>query len=235
MTESKTSISNTNEAPWRSSIRAAKANLVPGLVLWSIGFVLVLGYYKSPFVHAGFEYLNFIRSKIGLLFPILITALCGGFLPFLYLRQNAQLRSEYQLKNCIFLLLFWSYKGLEIEAWYRLQAIIFGPSTHVFTVFLKMLCDQFIYCPLFAVPLTVLGVMFNHSGLKLSPILADIKSGGWYRRTILPTLIANLIIWVPVVCLVYSLPLQLQIVLFNLVLVFFILIVTHIEREKQKK
>jgi hypothetical protein len=214
MTESKTSISNTNEAPWRSSIRAAKANLVPGLVLWGIGFVLVLGYYKSPFVHAGFEYLNFIRSKIGLLFPILITALCGGFLPFLYLRQNIQLRSEYQLKNCIFLLLFWSYKGLEIEAWYRLQAIVFGPSTHVFTV---------------------LGVMFNHSGLKLSPILADIKSGGWYRRTILPTLIANLIIWVPVVCLVYSLPLPLQIVLFNLVLVFFILIVTHIEREKQKK
>ena len=107
-----------------------------------------------------------------------------------------------------------------------------GSATDGRTIAIKCFLDQLIYCPLFAVPLTVLGFAFNHAGLRWAPVLADIRAGGWYRRQVLPTLVANAAIWIPVVCLVYALPLSLQTLLFDLVLCFYILMVAHITRRK---
>jgi hypothetical protein len=220
------------EAPWRAGWRAGRANLIPGLVLWLVGFILVVAYYRHAPTHAVLERLTGLREHLGLLFPIIGTLVCGGILPLLYLRQDPALRADYQLKNCVFLMLFWAYKGVEVELWYRLLAHVVGSATDVRTIAIKCFLDQLVYCPLFAVPLTVLGFAFNHAGLRWAPVLADIRAGGWYRRQVLPTLIANIAIWIPVVCLVYALPLALQTLLFDLVLCFYILMVAHITRRK---
>jgi hypothetical protein len=213
-------------------VRAARANFVPGLVLWSIGLALVIAYYFHPPTHAALERLVGLRAKIGLLFPILGTVLCGAILPVLYLRRDPAVRNDYRFKNIVFLCLFWAYKGIEIEFWYRFLAYVIGPGNDVRTVAIKGFIDQAIYCPFFAVPLTVIGLSFNHAGLRAAPLIADFRAGHWYRRHIFPTLLANAIIWVPVVCLVYSMPLSLQTVLFDLVLCFYILIVAHLTRRK---
>jgi hypothetical protein len=220
------------EAPWRAGWRAGRANLVPGLVLWSVGLTLVVAYYYHAPTHAALERLTSLRDRLGLLFPILTTAICGGILPILYLRRDPAVRGDYQLKNCLFLVLFWAYKGVEIELWYRLLAHVVGPDTGVRTIAIKSLLDQAVYCPLYAVPVTVLSFAFNHAGLRLAPLVADFRAGGWYRRHILPTLVANAALWIPVVCLVYALPLSLQTLLFDLVLCFYILMVAHITRRK---
>lgn len=218
------------EAPWRASLRAGRANLLPGVMLWCIGLALVLAYYYHAPTHAALERLTALRAQLGWFFPMLGTVLCGAILPILYLRRDPMLRDDYRLKNCVFLILFWAYKGVEIEIWYRVLAHFVGNNNDVRTVAIKGFLDQAVYCPLFAVPLTVLGLTFNHVGLRFAPLVADFHAGGWYRRHILPTLFANAVIWIPVVCLVYALPLSLQIVLFDLVLVFFILIAAHITR-----
>jgi len=221
------------EAPWRASLRAARANVVPGLVLWSVGLVLVLAYYFHPATHAALERVTGLRDRMGLLFPMLGTVICGAILPVLYLRSDPATRGDYQLRNCAFLVLFWAYKGVEVELWYRLLAYLVGSGHNVQTIAIKCVLDQFVYCPLFAVPMTVLGLSFNHAGLRWEPLLADFRAGRWYRRQILPTLIANAAIWIPVVCLVYALPLSLQTLLFDLVLCFYILTVAHITRRAQ--
>ncbi len=220
------------EPPWRAGWRAARANLVPGIVLWTVGLILVVGYYWSPPVHAALERVTGLRSQLGILFPIIGTVICGGILPILYLRRDPANRASYQFRNCVFLVLFWAYKGVEIELWYRFLAFLVGADNSVRTVAIKSLLDQAIYCPFYAVPMTVLGLSFNHVGLRLGPLVADFRAGGWYRRHILPTLIANAAVWIPVVCLVYSLPLSLQALLFDLVLCFYILLVAHITRRK---
>ena len=220
------------EAPWRAGVRAARANLVPGLILWSVGLTLVVAYYYNASFHAALDRFTGLRDRIGFFFPLIGTVLCGAVLPILFLRRDPALREDYRLKNCAVLMLFWAYKGVEIEIWYRVLAHFVGNNHDVRTVATKVFLDQAIYSPFFAVPLTVLVLTYSHLGLRLAPIKADFRAGGWYRRHVLPTVIANVVIWVPVVCLVYALPLPLQIVLFDLALCFFILIAAHITRRK---
>lgn len=206
--------------------------MLPGFVLWCVGFVLVMAYYFHAPTHIAIDRVIGLRTRVGLLFPILATALCGGILPLLYLRTDPLLREDYRLKNCIFLTAFWAYKGFEVDLWYRLLAHGVGAGHTAGTITIKCLLDQFVYCPIWAVPITVLAFAFNHAGLRIAPLLADFRAGGWYRRHVLPALLANLMIWVPVVCLVYALPVPLQTPLFDLVLCFFILIMAHVTRRK---
>ena len=220
------------EAPWRAGWRAGRANLVPGVVLWLVGLGLVLAYYDHAPTHAALERLTELHARMGLTFSLLGTMICGGLLPILYLRRDPVVRGDYQLKNCLFLMGFWGYKGVEIELWYRVLAHFVGAGNDVRTVALKGALDQFLYSPFFAVPLTVLVFAFNHVGLRLAPVLADIKAGGWYRRHVLPTVVANAALWIPMVCLVYALPLPLQTLLFDLALCFCILLVAHITRRR---
>ncbi len=235
MSEATTHSDPAFEAPWRASLRAARANVVPGVILWSIGLALVLAYYFHPPTHAVLERITGLRDRLGFGFPVIGTVLCGGILPILYLRRDPAVRDDYRLRNCVFLVLFWAYKGVEIELWYRFLAFLVGHGNDLRTVLIKSFLDQVVYCPLYAVPMTVVGLSFNHAGLRLAPLVADFRAGGWYRRHILPTLIANAAIWVPVVFLVYSLPLSLQTLLFDLVLCFYILMVAHITRRQGRR
>jgi hypothetical protein len=220
------------EAPWRAGWRAARANLAPGLVLWAVGSALVFAYYHHAPTHAALERLTDLHTRMGLLFSFLGTMLCGGLLPILYLRLDPAVRADYRLKNCLFLLAFWGYKGVEIELFYRVLAHVVGADNSVRTIAIKAAFDQFVYSPFFAVPVTVLVFSLNHAGLRFGPVLADIRSGHWYRRHVLPTVVANAALWIPMVCLVYALPLALQTLLFDLGLCYCILLVAHITRRK---
>jgi hypothetical protein len=63
-------------------------------------------------------------------------------------------------------------------------------------------------------------------------IFADFKKPDWYRRKSLSMLISNLGVWLPTVCIIYSLPSALQIPLFSIVLCFYTLLVAHMSRAK---
>ena len=220
------------EAPWRAGWRAGRANLAPGLALWAVGAALVFAYYHHAPTHSALERLTDLHARMGLMFSFVGTMLCGGLLPVLYLRLDPAVRADYQLKNCLFLLGFWGYKGVEIELWYRVLAHFIGADNSVRTIAITGALDQFVYSPFFAVPLTVLVFSFNHAGLRFAPVIADLRAGGWYRRHVLPTVVANAALWIPMVCLVYALPLALQTLLFDLGLCYCILLVVHITRRR---
>jgi hypothetical protein len=221
-----------SEAPWHAGLRAARANLVPGLILQAVALLLVLGYYWHPPTRAVFEQLMELRARTGLLFSIVATALCGGLIPFIYLRTHPDTRAGYTWVSGVFFTLFWAYKGIEVEYWYRLLAFCFGDDAKVGTIALKVFVDQFIYCPFWAVVVTVIAYAWHHAGFRLAPLLADFRAGHWYQRHILPGAVANFGLWVPLTCLIYALPLSLQLPLFDLVLVFYTLLIAHITRRR---
>jgi len=114
------------EPPWRAGLRGARANLVPGFVLqprlwpsfWPTTIMLRPGRPSNgsrPFA----------RTRV-FAFGIVSTGLFGGLLPFLYLRSNPAARHQYGWRQGLLLTAFWSYKGLEVEAWYRLLARVVG-------------------------------------------------------------------------------------------------------------
>ncbi|HEY0945748.1 MAG TPA: hypothetical protein VGD81_10785 [Opitutaceae bacterium] len=217
-----------SERPWQAGLRGARANLVPGLFLQAGALVLVLAYYQHAPTRAALGRLSEIRAEAGVGFAILSTALCGGLLPFLYLRLQRATRTRYTWRQGLALMAFWGYKGLEIDVWYRILAATVGEGTGPRIVAAKMILDQFVYCPLFAVPLAALVYEWVEHGFDSTALAADMRKQRWYARRVLPMLISNLGVWVPAVCFIYALPTPLQLPLQNLVLVFFTLLVAHL-------
>lgn len=223
-------VPTTPEAPWHAGLRGARANLAPGLALQLFALALVLAYYHHAPTHAAVEQLADLRNRMGATFGILSTGLCGGLLPFIYLKAVPATRARYTWAQGAAIAAFWSYKGLEIGLWYRFLAWSVGEGTGPGTVVAKMILDQFVYCPILAVPLTVLVYDWCEHGFSFSALAAEVRAPRWYARRALPMLISNLGVWIPAVCIIYALPTALQLPLQNLVLCFFTLLLAHMSK-----
>ncbi|MFA5057782.1 MAG: hypothetical protein WC485_06680 [Opitutaceae bacterium] len=220
------------EPPWQAGLRGARANLAPGLVLQAAALALVLAYYHHAPTQAALARVTSFRAATGLGFGIISTALFGGALPFFYLRTNPASRSQYGWRQGLMLTAFWGYKGLEVEILYRILAHVVGGGHDAATIVIKTVLDQLVYCPVYAVPLTVLAYQWNALDFSFGKVWADFRTPGWYARSVLPTMIANLGVWLPAVAIIYALPTPLQLPLQNLVLCFFTLLLAHLNRRR---
>lgn len=215
------------EAPWRSGLRSARANLLPGFVLQVAALGLVITYYRYEPMRVALGRFTDWRAQVGLFASILSTGLFGGVLPVLYLRAFGGKQSHYTLKQGAAITAFWAYKGLEVELLYRLLAHVVGEGHDFGTIAIKTAVDQGLYCPLLAVPATVVFYEWMVTHFRSDALLADIRAGHWIRRRAIPVLISNVGVWLPTACIIYSLPTPLQLPLQNLVLCFFTLLVAH--------
>jgi hypothetical protein len=218
------------EAPWQAGLRGARTNVFPGIALQLLALALVGGYYYLPQVHSTLESLTAFRLRSGFMFGIISTALFGGVIPFLYLWSYAKARGEaprYSWVQGLAITAFWAYKGFEVDIWYRFQAHMIGSGHEASTIAIKVVMDQFVYCPVLAVPVTAVVYQLVESHGDGSELVSDIRAGGWFRRKVLPILISNLGVWVPAVAVIYALPTPLQLPLQNIVLCFFTLIVAN--------
>ncbi len=215
------------EAPWHAGLRAARAHLVPGLVLQAFAIALVAAYYWHPPTHAALDALASFSARTGWFYGIVATGLFGGVLPLVYLKLDPATRSRYTLAQSTALVAFWAYKGFEVDLWYRVLNYTVGPGHGASTIATKVFFDQFVYCPLYAVPAEMLFYAWCEARFDLAAVRDDVRAGSWYARRALPLLVGNLGVWLPAVCAIYALPLPLQLPLFNLVLCFFTLMLTH--------
>lgn len=221
-----------HEAPWKAGLRSARANLVPGLVLQAFALAVVLGYYFHPPTRDAFSHLTRFRADTGMLFGIVSTGLFGGLIPLLYLKTAPSTRSHVTWAQGLALTVFWSYKGWEIGQWYVFQARALGEAADVPTITLKMAIDQFLYCPVWAIPSTALAYLWCKTGFSFRTVADDLRAPHWYQRRVLPMLLANLGVWIPLVCIIYALPTPLQLPLQNIVLCFFTLMLAHMSHRE---
>lgn len=217
----------TSEAPWRAGVRSARANLLPGFVLQVLAVALVTAYYQHDATRALLTRLADWRMEVGIASAVFTTGLFGGLLPVLYLRLRAGAGGHFTFAQGAAITLFWAYKGAEVDVFYRLLAHFVGEGNDVATIAIKASIDQFVYCPLLAVPFTAVMYDWTNSHFRGSALVADMRAGGWIRRRVVPVLISNLGVWLPAACIIYSLPTPLQLPLQNLVLCFFTLLVAH--------
>lgn len=105
--------------------------------------------------------------------------------------------------------------------------MLFGTEVIFSVVVCKVLVDQFVYTAFFASPLNANAYYWADSDFSFSAWKAALGKG-WYKRIILPNYIANLVIWIPGVSIVYCLPPDLQIFMAGLISCFYALISTYI-------
>lgn len=222
------------EAPWAAGLRGLKANFVPALALQVGALALVLAYFWHAPTTAFLTRLADWRSEKGAIFAVCSTGFFGGVVPLLYLKSRAPTRARYSWTQGALITLFWAYKGFEIDLWYHGLAQVVGVGNSAGVIVLKMLLDQFVYCPLFAIPVTVLVYDLVEQRGDGAAVWKNFRRHGWYRRSVLPLLISNLGVGVPAVCIIYSLPTAMQLPLQNAVLCFFTLMVAHIAQRPAK-
>jgi hypothetical protein len=216
-------------SPWRENLAAAKANLLPGLILQSAALALVLAYYLHPAAHQAMENLAAYKSRLGLLYSLAATSLCGGLIPFLYLRLHPATRAYTPLSHGVFYLLLWAYKGLEIDLFYQAQGLMFGTEPAFSTILIKTAFDQFVYSPLWALPTVTL--IFHWKETRFSfAAMRRLDVPGFLLAVMPKILIGCWAVWIPAVALVYSLPSSLQMPMFNLVLCFYSLLLVTLMR-----
>jgi hypothetical protein len=226
--------SSTREAPWHVGLQSARLLFKPGLVLQAAALGLVLSYYYLPAARGWFVDLARWRLEGGYVFSAVASAVCGGLLPFLYLRASAVDKKAYPWPHLIFFTLFWAWKGAEVDLWYRTLSKVYGNDPTPAVIACKVLSDQFVFNVLYASPVGNLIFAWKESGFRWKPVLADVRAGQWFWRRIIPVLISVWVLWIPVVICVYSLPDALQIPLFNVVLCFWSLLFAHITTHQQK-
>ncbi len=217
------------ERPLAVGLRAARANLVPALVIQAAVVSVVLAYYFWEPARAWLARLAEFKGEGGYLFSLVAGALAGGLLPELLtvaVFQRRRVRRE-NLGSLAFGVCFWGVMGMVVDALYRAQAFAFGDGVDLATVLKKAAFDQFVFTPFVTIPLTVVVFEWRHAGFRFSG-MPRVLSLDFYLQKILPAVVSGLGFWLPVVLLVYSLPLPLQFPLFTLALTLWVMIFTWI-------
>jgi hypothetical protein len=217
-------------SPFRLGLQAATANALPGLVLVATAVAILIAYHFLPPVTAVLDRLADWKLRYGFGYSIISTALFGGVLPILVLQLRPTERHRRALHHLPFFAAFWATKGIEIDALYRLQAAMFGEAANVGTILPKVLIDQFIYVPLWAVPSTVLAYLWRDCGYRL-PALHRHLGSRWYQVRVIPVLLSNWGVWVPTVAVIYCLQLPLQLPVQNLILCLWAMLVMFLTDE----
>jgi len=206
-----------------------RRNLLPGLILQTCALFLVLAYAFVPSFHTILDNVGALKARFGYLFSAISTAIFGGVIPYLVLVAMRQVPKGRASSELAFYVLFWIWKGVEVDALYRLQGLMFGSAATVVAIAAKTCFDQFVYNTLWAAPTQVIFFLWKDKGFSRSGVAQGLGEEP-FRRRVLVILFSGWIVWFPAVMIIYSLPSALQVPLFNLVLCFWCLLLSFISR-----
>lgn len=217
-----------SSTPFTIGWQAARANARPALVIQTLMLLLLVGYYTSPAIASALSTLAEFKRAHGLGFVIIASITAGALIPELFLilffQQGRPNRRN--LHNLMFTIPVWGFDGSLVDILYRNEAAWFGDVVTIPVVLAKICVDQFGYNPFFAAPFGVLTYEWKNSGVSMRPV-RDLFTWRHYRDKIIPTLLATWAVWIPLMAIIYSLPLALQFPLFGLALSFWVLLLTY--------
>ncbi|MFT5840828.1 MAG: hypothetical protein ACI9UT_003342 [Flavobacteriales bacterium] len=202
---------------------AIGANLLPGLCLQMFALTIGLSYFYWPASQQTFQFFADLKAEYGGLYAVISTSIFGGLLPFLYMYLSGKIRFL-AVQQLLFYLLLWAILGWVIDTFYGLQVVLFGEGNDWLTIVKKTALDQFVFSVFVTGPFIALAFLWKSQQFnwqKTKMYFDDL-----IKVQIPTTVVTTWIIWIPAVSLIYMMPSNLQIPLFNLVLCFFVLILS---------
>ena len=233
----KSPFQNDNKShPLLIGLRGARANFVPGLIVQAAVVSVVLAYYFYEPARAWMGQLALLKQRWSFGFSFISGAVAGGLLPevlVVVVFQRGRVRRA-NFENLIFGMLLWGWQSMMVDAFYQFQAWMFGPQVDVQTVIKKMLVDQFLYTLFYATTSSLAAFDWKNQGYSFAG-LGEVLTWRYFKQRTIPAAIAAWGVWIPAVCMIYSLPPLLQIPLFSLTLTFWVILFTWITRQRPVK
>jgi len=192
-------------------IRAVKRNWAPFLLIQAVAAITVVCYYHFESFRVAARSVSDAKREWGELFVIVSGAAAGGILP-----QIAKLATHQTRKidrkfweETFYVGFVFATLAVQIDFFYKLQAIVFGTSIDVLTLAKKTSVDMFVVSPLLFVPW---GMFLLHAWQNNFRWSAVKRAFTWqfYRAYVVPTMPLNWAFWIPMVLCVYALPTALQ-------------------------
>lgn len=186
-----------------------QANAVPAAVLWLLALGVVLCYYLVPGVAALFEPLARWQTEYGWGAAFLNRFFFCGVVPGIFLVGVKSLRPKFPFATAFAQGIWAGLSGVLFDAFYRCQADWFGTGLDWQTLLAKMAVDQFVLTAVFVAPLNVVVFFWISREFSARRTLAEFPRP-FVARALMPNLIANWCVWIPVNLATYALPLSLQ-------------------------
>ena len=218
-----------------TGLAGMRRNLVPGLILWAVGMAVLGGYYLVPALRPAYVGIATWKNDGGLLASSVLIAVAGGVVPFVVLLAQGRVDPEFRLGHLVALTALWAWRGGEVDLFYRLQSLLFGDGADLATLVKKVVVDQAFYTALWSVPSTFLISRWwiDHRG-SFRPAWASLDRTFW--RVDMPGLIlAAWMVWIPMVCIINSLPADLRVPMLAIAVVFWSLCVAAAGTPKESR
>ena len=202
--------------------QAARANLVPGLILQVVAASFLAAYYLAPSLQPQFAWIATQKKTLGYAYSAIATGISGGLVPFLYLWLTGRIKKN-TVKILLFYVLFWASLGTQIDVFYHIQSALFGEGNDRATIISKVAVDQIVLTPFWTIPQTTLCYLWKNLDFNSGALRARLN-----RRLFLHDIpgmtVPGWLVWLPAVSIIYCLPTLLQIPMFSLVQCFWSLL-----------
>jgi hypothetical protein len=201
-------------SPLQAGAAALRRFWRPFILIQACAAALAVGYHASAGFRAGCAVAAAWKASGGLLLSAATTALAGGILPALakLLADHRRTGLRGRGGEILFNTAFFAFDGAVIDPLYRFEALLFGADAHLRTVIEKVAFDQFVFTPLWSLGIVLL-FLWRQRGYSWAAVKPALDRR-LYRTRVLPLLIPNWLFWIPMVSIIYALPVPLQFLLF---------------------
>ncbi len=178
-----------------------------GAVLLALAFRVSPGFRLAAAIAAGW------KASGGLPFAAASCAIAGGILPELAkLVAMGPATLAGRAGEVAFNTVFFAFDGIVVDFLYRGEARLFGNGGGLRTVIEKVAFDQFVFTPTWSVGIVLLFLWRQRrfSAAAVRPVLRR----GFYAERVMPLLVPNWLFWIPMVSVIYALPIPLQFLMF---------------------
>lgn len=205
----------------------------PFLLIQVAAFTLALAYRVSSPFRSVCAIAAEWKQTGGLWSSMVSAAFAGGVLPELakLLANRSRTRWRGRIGAIVYNILFFAFDGLVIDRLYHGEALLFGAGADLRAVIAKTAFDQFVFTPPWTV-LVALIFLWPRRRFEVRATLAALTQA-FLRRRVFSILIPNWLFWIPMVLIIYALPVPLQFLLFIPALAAWSLIVVFIATEPE--
>lgn len=192
---------------------AVKYNWKPFVLIQAAGVAFVIAYYTSAGLREATLGLQNLKTQGGLLFAMVTTALSSAVLPEIAKRLTLPNEPRPTAKDWAFLLTFFCVIGIEVDTLYRSLGGLLGTEVTPRVVLTKVLFDQLLFSTLISIPQSSVSFCWRDMDYKWSRVREKLRNGG-FAKLYWPMMVMCWAFWVPVLACVYSMPKDMQFILF---------------------
>ena len=211
----------------RIGLRSVRANAVPMVVLWLLAAVTVWAYYAVPSVAAALEPLRKWQAESGWWATFLNRVFFNGLLPGVFLLAIPSIRPRHVLLVIAAQALWGGGWGVVTDFFFRGLEALFGSGRDFATLFCKMMLDEFGLTLFLVAPADAAFFFWVGRDFSFAQAWRE-RPRRFFLDLVLPNLISNWCVWIPVSMAIFAFPLPLQVQLSGFAAAFWTLMCLQI-------